>query len=245
MNPPDVVVLSRFPDIFAGFQESVDRDAAECDKFVVWDVASRGGILPQMVPPWHWIFAIEPFKMSRNANLGLRRANHRHDVLYAGDDTRIIEPDTICRLQELAYSDPDLGILSPRIIGHAQEEQLRPKDSPITYVDFLAFVFVYIKREVLFAIGDLDERFEGYGWDDIDYCYRARMGGFKIGVAKDVAVKHGFGAYTYGSTFIRVTGEEEMGKQNNANRARFAEKWGLIDEPAEIFRAIRDLQETE
>lgn len=243
MREPEIVVLSRFPEIFEGFKKSVDRDVPEINKNLIWD--SRATLIDKVMDgKWDGFQKMQPFQMATNANAGWRMVQCA-DILYAGDDTRIIEPNTIKRLQELAYSDDKLGILSPRIIGHAQTVQTHPTESPITPADFVAFVFVYIKREVIDAIGYLDERFEGYGMEDVDFCYRARLAGFKIGVAKEIPVAHGVGGHSYGSTFIKVRGEEQMGKDDAANRRRFAEKWGLDpNDTAGIFAAIRDLSAT-
>ena len=181
--------------------------------------------------------------MAKNANAGLRMASK--DVLYCADDTRIIEPDTIKRLQELAYAN-QIGILSPSINGLCAYEKLSEDDCEWNPLSFVGFVFVYIKREVIEKIGYLEEDYVGYGMEDISYCHRARKAGFRIGMARDIHVQHGVDGHKYGSTFIRTTGEEEMGKQDRANLRRFAEKWGLNpDDTRGIFQAIRNLSATE
>jgi hypothetical protein len=229
----EVVVLSHFADIFKGFQDCVDTDAPELTKICIWDNVAPEG--PRM-QKWSHFVAVGEFNMARNGNLGLKASDR--DVIYAGDDTRIIEPNTILRLQALADSEPEIGILSPRILGHAQTVQTNPAFSPLTFAPFVAFVFVFIKREVIEKIGYLDERFEGYGVEDIDYCYRARAAGFKIAVTPDVTVKHGVNGHKYGSTFIPVRGEEQMGKDDRANWARFADKWGIENDPRKIMEFI-------
>ncbi len=237
MRDCDVVVLSRFPEIFEGFQSSVDSDAPTIPKVVVWDGEDRAVLRPH----WSSFPGPQPFKISQSANYGWC-ANHNfayHDILYAGDDTRIIEPDTISRLQALAYSDVQIGILSPSINGLCAYEKLSDEDLAITPLSFVGFVFVYIKREVIDAVSYLDERFEGYGTEDIDFCYRVRKAGFRIGMARDIHVKHGVDGHTYGSTFIRTTGEEEMGRQDRENMRRFAEKWGIENNPHKIMEFIR------
>jgi hypothetical protein len=236
MRNCDVVVLSKYPEIFAGFKESVDADAPELSKMVVWD-CHGGHDDPRCIndPQWSASFVNLKFKMAFNGNIALRGKN---DVLYCGDDVRLIEPNTIKRLQELAYSDPEIGILSPKIIGHAQEWQMRPTASPITFAPWLAFVFVYIKRSVIEKVGYLDERFEGYGADDLEYCFRARRAGFKLGVASDINVKHGFGKDIYGSTFKRTRGEDQMAKDDRANWTRFAEKYGIADDMKTIMEFL-------
>jgi GT2 family glycosyltransferase len=78
----------------------------------------------------------------------------------------------------------------------------------------------------------------GTEWRIFDYCYRARKAGFKIGVAKDIAVKHGVNGYSYGSTFIPVRGEKQMADDDRENRRRFAEKWGIENDAAKIMEFI-------
>ncbi len=226
MRDCEIVVLSRFPEIFEGFRESVDRDAPELRKSVIWDHATSKPVRPEN---WWSEQTGMPFQMARNGNTALKCAGNG-DILYCSDDVRFIEPETVSRITTLANSQPQIGILSPKIIGHAQELQLRPTESPITYAPFVAFVLVFIKREVIDSIGYLDEGFQNYGHDDLDFCIRARLAGFKIAVAADISVKHGVDGHKYGSTFIRVRGENQMGEDDKLNRARFCEKWGISPE---------------
>lgn len=237
-RPVEIAVLSKFPEIFEGFRESIDRDCPEVRKEVVFDGAGQPDPKGDL---WGFTHVNLPFQMAFNGNLALRG---KTDVVYCGDDTRIMHERTVELLQEAAYSQPDIGILSPRIMGHAQAEQMVPKDWPLTLCDFVAFVFVYIKREVIEKIGYLDQRFVGYGMEDIDFCYRARLAGFKIAVASEITVKHGVDGKAYGSTFIRTTGEGRMAEENRENMRRFAEKWGIENDARTIFRAIHDLSAT-
>ena len=43
------------------------------------------------------------------------------------------------------------------------------------------------------TIGPLDENFVGYGFEDNDYCIRARRAGWETGITRQVCVKHGSG----------------------------------------------------
>jgi GT2 family glycosyltransferase len=47
-----------------------------------------------------------------------------------------------------------------------------------------------VKREVIDAIGVLDERFGPGGYEDYDYCLRVKQAGYKIMVASDVFIYH-------------------------------------------------------
>lgn len=239
MRELEVVVLSKFPEYFAGFRESIERDRGKRGGIVIWDGEDHSVSLRHLVlEGWTCIDVNTEFQIAKNANLGFSLTNPEADVLYVGDDVRFTELGTIEALQGAAYSDPEIGILSPKIIGHAQELQQRPTSSPLTYVPFVAFVCVYIKRAVIEKVGLLDERFEGYGMEDLDLCYRARAAGFKIAVAAEVSVKHGINGHLYGSTFIPVRGEEQMAKDDAENRRRFAEKYGIENDSRKIMEFI-------
>lgn len=223
-----VVVLSKFIDIFEGFRESVDRDAPLLQKILVKD-----GDAVAMDEPWTAVSPFLPFQIARNANIGWRMPNT--DIVYAGDDTRIIEPNTIARLESLANSDPAIGILAPRI------KPAIPTDipqEPLTFKSHVPFVFVYIKRAVIDKIGYLDERFQGYGVEDIDYCYRARRAGFKIAVANHITIQHGTDQQPAMTTFMRLRTSQQLFKEDRENWRRFAEKWGIPNNQTEIWKMI-------
>lgn len=234
-----LVVLSRFAKIFAGFRESVDRDAPEVPKHVVWD--SHGAVvIPQLSDPWYESWPHEDFQIARFANIGWHTADPRSDVLYAGDDVRIIEPDTIKRLAEVANVDRQIGIVAARVRPLPLQKFIPKPALQFTASPFVAFVFVYIKRAVIDAIGYLDERFEGYGCEDLDYCYRARKAGFIVGFADGVTIQHGVDGNPHQSTFRRVKTQEQIDREDHENWRRFAEKYGLPNNRAAIWKAIKD-----
>lgn len=219
MRPCSVVVLSKFAEIFAGLKEQLDVDARDCFRITIWDTGEK------------------PFHIARSANQGWQLRREEDDILYAGDDTRIIEPDTIKRIQEVADSDPQIGIVAARIKGHSPKRY----SEPFTAEPFVAFVFVYIKREVIEKVGYLDERFEGYGCEDIDYCYRARKAGFKVGFANQVTIQHGLNGNEHQTTFRRVKTQAQIDAEDRENWRRFAEKWNLPNDRGLIWKAIQKL----
>lgn len=231
MRDADVVVLSRFPEIFAGFREAVDIDVPEMRKVVIWDSLAEN--IPALDGHWHSERKTTPFHMAGNANHGWRTAHPENDIVYAGDDTRIIEPETIKRLRESAYSDPRIGIVAACVRGMCFPTPVEFLETPWT-----PFVFVYIKREVINAIGYLDERFCGYGVEDVEYCYRARKAGFKVGMAGLVTIHHGIENSQCMSTFRRVKTDEQIQGELKVNWSRFAEKYGLPDNQDKCWQAV-------
>jgi hypothetical protein len=81
------------------------------------------------------------------------------------------------------------------------------------------------KRELLDRIGFLDERFNGYGSDDMDFCLRAEMAGYKLAVTRLVTVRHehGRGGPT---TFLKSIGREAFAQQQTEAAQKLRDKWG-------------------
>jgi hypothetical protein len=194
-----VVVLGKYPDIFEQFRVNAEQYLADYQKVFVRD----GHEIPD--PPgstWRVVQGPEMFSMAGNANLGLRAVDPLHDILYLGDDVLQEAPQSIQFLQEDAYSDPKIGILSPMILGGACNAlQTTPGLLDLTCTETpLAFICVYIKREVIKLVGYMDEEFNEYGYDDVDYCVRTCRVGYKLAVTPRVRVTHSGG---HSQTFAR------------------------------------------
>ncbi len=218
MRPVTVVVLSRFADIFQGFRESVDAFLPTVPRVLVRDGEEIN--LP-LDDRWTVVQGPEKFLMAVNGSLGWKTAPADSDILYIGDDARLKQSDTVERLQRDAYSDPKIGIISPKITGEIGSfVQASPNPTGITYSKGrLAFVCVYIKREVIEKIGYLDPIFSGaYGCDDSDYCYRAKLSGYKLAVTPNVVVEHRHAASTFARTGV--------GSDCRTGAEKFADKWG-------------------
>jgi hypothetical protein len=217
MRPVAIAVLGKFPDIFNGFKESADRYMPSTPKVFVRD---GNEIETPTGPMWTTIQGPAVFSNPGNANIAWQAAPDS-DILYCGDDVRFLQEGTLEVLQEVAYSDPKIGMLSPRIVGAAGNElQLRPNPEGITYSNQrLALICTYIKREVIDTIGYMDDVFGGsYGWDDDDYNYRVRVAGYKMAITPRVSVEHRHAA----STFTR-TGP---GADCRTGELKFRAKWG-------------------
>lgn len=120
------------------------------------------------------------------------------DIILLNDDT-IVTSDIVSEMEQLAYSDPKIGIvggksLSPdmeRIINYgiyiapdgntAHKYYGEPRDSvDIESQKAVEGSCMFIKRELIDDIGVFDE---GYGMgyrEEVDYCFRAREAGYKV-----------------------------------------------------------------
>lgn len=221
-RPVTIVVLGKYRKVFWGFLKSSERFAEPIPKVLVRD----GTAIPDPAG-WTVIQGPETFSMAGNGNLGLRAAAADSDVLYCGDDVRFVEEDTVERLSDLAHRHPEIGILSPRLRGRGSRPQLNPS-ADIEYVRpaDMWFPCVYIKREVLDRVGFLDERFNGYGSDDLDFCLRAEMAGYKLAVTRLAMVRHehGGGGPT---TFLKSLGKDAFRQQQVAAAGKLSAKWGV------------------
>jgi GT2 family glycosyltransferase len=83
-----------------------------------------------------------------------------------------------------------------------------------------------LRRDVLEAVGPLDERFEVGLFEDDDLSARVREAGYRVVCAEDVFVHH-FCEAALGALFADGT----YGELFRENKARFEEKWGVTWEP--------------
>src|SRR5580692_11305740 len=145
MRPVSIVVLAKYKEVFEPFAKSVSLLENAQNVFVVRD----GTNIPE-ITDFKFIQGPEKFEMAGNGNLGLKAVPADHDILYCGDDVRFLEKDTISKLQEVAYLDDSIGMVSPRIIGRGSPTQINPPN-PVSECVPIQFWFpcVYIKRDLI------------------------------------------------------------------------------------------------
>ncbi len=240
-NPlPDVaiVTLTHFSEVFRQLAQSVEKyELTWRDKTAVCD-----GYEPDLVQKWVWrcIPGSNPFNYARNWNIGLRATPSDCDVLLVNDDVQFTHRNTIHWLQQVAYKHPDVGVLSPLIDGEVgnpvQDLFLSPRSRCGFQVveSHIGFVCVYIKRSTIDKVGLMDERFNEYGGDDVDYCHRVQAAGLKLGVTSEVVVRHGFGDKRAGATAQRLNTLRELSAQNERMRQLLKEKEKEEQTKAEI-----------
>ncbi len=189
MNPVTIVVLSKYNEVFIPFWETVSRTEPTTKKVLVRD--GDEVFTNHLNDSWTVIQGPEKFSMAGNGNLALKGAPSNSDILYCGDDVRFRQVDTTKILQEQAYSDPIIGILTPRIIGRGSPQQIDPRHNLMTVKPIeMWFPCVFLKRELIDKIGYLDEEFNEFGSDDYDYCLRTVEAGYRLAVTTQVSVEH-------------------------------------------------------
>jgi GT2 family glycosyltransferase len=223
MRPVTIVVLGKYKAVFDGFRRDVEHRFPGVPKVFV-----RDG--DEIEPPAGWAVVQGPqkFSMAGNANLGWKAADASSDILYVGDDVRFTSSDAIERLQEAAYSDPEIGIVSPRIIGGCnQRNQIDPPEGVSYSERRLCFICVYIKREVVDRVGWMDEQFRDYSPDDTDYCLRVKEAGYRLAVTSAVTVRHGLNAD--GTNTFRMN-RTDYESQFQRGLEQLKAKWGHTSE---------------
>ncbi|MBV9924341.1 MAG: glycosyltransferase [Acidobacteria bacterium] len=156
--------------------------------------------------------------LENRENLGFVRGNNRalaesvgdSDFVLLNNDTEIVQPDWLSRLQATAYGAPEVGIVGARLrrpdgmLQHAGTympietfwgQQLGAGEKDVNQfnadaeVEGVVFACAYIKREVYERVGPLDEDYFSY-FEDSDYCLKARSQGFKVFCCGSATIVH-------------------------------------------------------
>ena len=197
-----VVIPNRFEDIIKPLLESIKRYEQHPTVIIVADRHDRSYGYKKVKLSGQFSFA-------KAANTGIRAAR-QDDIILMNDDSRLVMP-TFNILNNIAYSDPKIGILTPMIDGgcgnlfmRADRTDLWSNRPDLHFCngrggDRVTFACVYLKHDFLNSIGLFDEGFIHYGYDDADMCIRAVKGGWKVAITNKLVVRHGEG----GSKFVR------------------------------------------
>ncbi len=128
----------------------------------------------------------KPFNYSRNCNIGIL-ASYPDDVILMNDDAVLGSPGGFGTLQAASER---FGIVAASTNRTGNTAQIRLGLDGVREATMVAFICVYIKRQVIDVIGLLDEDYTDYGREDDDFCLRARQAGFRIGVCDGCFVDH-------------------------------------------------------
>jgi GT2 family glycosyltransferase/tetratricopeptide (TPR) repeat protein len=168
------------------------------------------------------------------ANQGIKAAAGRQ-VLLLNNDT-VMTTGWLGRLLRALHRDPKIGLVGPCSNCVSGEQQVAVAYEDLLDLDGFAwdwgkahnrqavetdrlvgFCFL-IRREVIDAIGLLDERFGIGCFEDDDYCRRALRAGFRAAIAGDAFVHH-FGGRTF------VASGTDFAEIMRKNGRLFQEKW--------------------
>lgn len=170
-------------------------------------------------------------------NMGLQLASG-DELLLLNNDV-IVSFNWLSNLKAALYSAADIGIVGPvtnyasgrqkvstaytDMPGYHSEAQAANIRNPMKWMEAVRLVglcFLF-KRTVLNTVGLLDERYSPGHYEDDDYCYRARLKGFKLLIAGDCLVHH------EGSASFKQVYPTELQELVERNRKLFMSKWHL------------------
>lgn len=170
---------------------------------------------------------------SAGANFALKNTNGEFIVFL--DDDAEVTPGWLSGLYSCMRGNPGIGIAGPKIIdanGHifSADNTINPayrkefrgeldkgQRDYVRACDALAGACWMMRRELVDTIGYFDERFFPCQWEDIDYCIRARLKGYKIIYNGNIAIIHHHLSRAGGSRYA-------------VNYSKYIKKWnGLLD----------------
>ncbi|MBO9606979.1 MAG: glycosyltransferase family 2 protein [Paenibacillaceae bacterium] len=170
-------------------------------------------------------------------NMGLRIATG--DVLLLLNNDVVVGPRWLDNMLLALASRSDVGMVGP-MTNYVFGRQKRDADYE-TMVQFrqvaetfnrsdpgrwqptkrLVGFCLALKREVAGRIGYMDEQFSPGHYEDDDYCYRARLAGYRLLIAGDTLVHH------HGSSSFRKQSPERIAQLVDGNWRKFKAKWGV------------------
>ena len=173
-------------------------------------------------------------------NQGLALATGRQ-VLFLNNDT-VVTPGWLGNMLRVLQEHPQTGVVGPRsnrVLGKQQVDDVGYKsldDLPAFAVAWAekqagqsrvanrAVGFCLLaRREVIEAVGGLDERFGSGNFEDDDFCIRAHLAGFETRIADEAFVHH-VGNATFTGAGI------DYAKAMQTNWGLFKSKWAIPPE---------------
>lgn len=200
--------------------DSLSIAGINMDQIVVIDNASQDNTVSQMEKHYPHLTLI---KMERNmgatggSNVGFNYAlNHGAKYVIRMDSDVVVDPDFLAPLVEVAESDPEIGIIGPKIYyfdkpkeiwyaGVNAKDQLynltdgylhafdTPENSHLRQVDYVWGATMMIRRDVLERTGGFDTDFFVY-YEEIDFCDRAKALGYKMMFVPNSFIWHKVGS---------------------------------------------------
>ena len=137
------------------------------------------------------------------------------------DDVRLMTDKGFTAMYRRWEDDTSIGWLLPAMVGeriphsHVLHEPGGLRDVPVGVAHCAFF-----PRPVFEKVGLYDERFIGYGIDDVDYSLRVQLAGYRVCVWDGCQIWHG------GVESV-ARKKPNFDSDHNQNWKRFIDKWGI------------------
>jgi glycosyltransferase involved in cell wall biosynthesis len=163
----------------------------------------------------------ETFNYSRNCNRGARAALGKY-LLLANNDVEF-HSDALVPGLRAALADPRVGVVGVSTCWRAWHRDPSWDTTEAAYLfterPFPGF-FWGMRREVYWELGALDEAFAGYGYDELDFQYRALLNHYRLALVAGGVV------HRKSMTFKAVFGSSAMSVMEKFNHDVFEGKHG-------------------
>lgn len=163
------------------------------------------GCLARKLPPDARIQVIElpenrGFSAGTNAGISAALLTGSEYILVINNDAAVM-PSAVAVMRSMLEEDARLGMVAPLLLdpsGNVQSyggilsRTCRASEATAPLhrePDFLTWACVMLRRAMVQDIGQLDEGYFMY-WEDVDFGFRARDAGWKLGIAHDSQVVH-------------------------------------------------------
>ena len=185
-------------------------------ELIVVDNGSKDGTMPWLQASYPQVKAARlelPLPLSTAINYGAALASPESLLLILNPDIRL-ETDAVAQMVAVALSDPACAAVGAKLrfwwapaFLNGLGNQVGPfswgTDNAIGHLDFgqfdhwqelpsACFAATLINRDAWLAVGPVDENFPMY-YEDVEWCYRARLLGYKILPAPQAVIYHAFG----------------------------------------------------
>lgn len=154
----------------------------------------------------------EEFNFSAEVNLGLKAAFKFQQVKYGlilNADT-VVEPFWLSKMISVMESHERIGIVGP-LSNHAMHEQNdREKLHTVTGSQRVSGFCMLFRREVYEQNEGFDEKFTGGGFEDWDFCERARRKGWHIAIDGFTHIHHFYRQFRHHEFDTHMRDNEEL-----------------------------------
>lgn len=191
MNVKVIIPSAKASNLIPCVQSILTLDPAlEASSIIVVDDGAKAGSQAALPADVTWVDGVKPFVFARNVNLGIHAAGWS-DVIILNDDARLATCGGFTRWAKAMQERRDT-ICSAGIIGTVcnPRQVMQPTQTFRTEFKHLAFVCAYVPSLVIGRVGRLDERFTSYGYEDFDFCHRARLAGCRLATWDGCVVDH-------------------------------------------------------
>ncbi|MGE5845525.1 MAG: glycosyltransferase family 2 protein [Ignavibacteria bacterium] len=187
-------------------------------------------------PDVHLVESKKNLGVAGGRNVGIKYAdqNFNYKYLLFLDDDIVVDKKALTEMVCSFYKDKNIGIVAPKclmsktpgVIGYAGGMSVNLFSGKITNIgggekdegqfDKPGFIsscggLCLISRELINQVGIFDEKFNPYGWEDVDLSLRARQKGFKIFYNHKAVIYHKGGKKGRG----KAINEYEYSKSKN------------------------------